>query len=323
MLNKLLIPVHQELALVEETIAKELQSEVGLLTEAAEYVTKDIGKRFRPALFILAAKLSGSVETDIIKLATGIELVHTASLLHDDVIDNADLRRGKTAVRAKWGNQLSVLLGDFLWCKASKFFVEHGSKDFWNIVVKAVTEISEGQVLELTRLNDLTITEQEYQKIIAGKTAALMGVCGQGAAIIRKLSDKFTKALSNFAFNLGLAYQLQDDILDYTSEEKILGKKTGTDLREGKLTMPIILTLKHCNSSEQKKIKEAVICGKISNMEFHEIVTIIDKYQGIGETEKIAQEYIKQAKQELLIFKPSIVRETLANLADYAVQRTD
>ncbi len=321
MLDKLLIPVHQELALVEKNLRVELTSEVDLLTEAAEYVTKDIGKRFRPALFILAAKLAGSVDTNLIKLAAGIELVHAASLLHDDVIDHADLRRGKPSARVQWGNHLSVLLGDFLWSKASHCFVQYGSQAFWNVVVKAVTQISEAQILELTKLNDLAITKEDYHKIIAGKTASLIGVCGQGAAIMRNLSEKFNLALSKYAFNLGLAYQLQDDILDYTSEENILGKKAGTDLREGKLTMPIILTLKSCTDLEEKKIKEAVICGQISSAEFREIVTIIDKYNGINRTENMAWDYIKQAKQELLIFKPSLIRETLANLADYTIQR--
>jgi octaprenyl-diphosphate synthase len=323
MLEQLTIPIRSELNAVEEVLAAEIKSDIPLITEAGCYVTQNIGKRIRPAIFILAGKLSGSAGSELVKLAAALELIHTASLLHDDVIDAADLRRGKPSARVKWGNQISVLLGDFIWCKASNLFINNAPFMLHKILVQTVTTIAEGQILEMARLNDLNVADHEYLQIIERKTAALFGVCAEGAAVINNLSDKFREALYHYGFQVGVAFQLKDDLLDYIAEEKVSGKSGGGDFREGKLTMPLILALKKCRDEETRLIKESLLSGQVSPAEFAEIVSIIERYQGFSETEKLARSYVIQAKEALRVFKSSLEIEVLSGIADYVIQRAD
>lgn len=323
MLDELLIPIQKQMCAVETVLSEHLRSDIPLVTQAAGYVVQNGGKRIRPAIFLLSAALAGQHDERHAYLAAAIELIHTASLLHDDVVDNASVRRGKPSAKMKWGNQVSILVGDFLWCKASEFFLNHGSDRLSKIVTRAITAITEGEILEITRLNDLTTDERTYQRIIEGKTAALFGMCGQGAAIVQNLSDRFESALQRFAFDLGVAFQLKDDVLDYVSDVKRLGKESGSDLREGKLTLPLILSLKRCGEAETKIIREAVITGQISDEQFMNIVETVGRYNGIKETEAMARKYADSAKAHLDVFKPSIERDALLGLADYAVWRKE
>jgi octaprenyl-diphosphate synthase len=323
MLDHLLIPIQIYLDKVEEILANNHKSAVPLISTAAQYVTQNGGKRIRPAIFILSAKLAGAVDERIPHLASAIELIHTASLLHDDVVDDATLRRGKPSAKVKWGNQVSVLLGDFLWCKASELFVEHGTERLWHIITKTTTEITEGQILEITRLNDMSTNEEIYKKIVEGKTASLFSFCGQGAAIIQNLSLKFESALANFGFNLGVAFQLTDDVLDYTSKESRLGKSAGSDLREGKLTLPVIIALKKCSQDEKNLIKDCLMSGRMSGNQFNQVVEIVHKYDGINETTRLARAYAKKANESLALFKPSIERDALIGISEYVVDRNE
>lgn len=309
------------MAEVETIFAAHLKSDVELVTQAARYVTQNGGKRIRPAIFLLSSMLSGQKHERLPYLAAALELIHTASLLHDDVVDNAALRRGKPSAKAKWGNQVSILVGDFLWCKASEFFLHHGSDRLSKAVTGAITAITEGEILEITRLNDMTIDEGVYQRIIEGKTAALFGICGQGAAIIQNLSPRFETALEKFGFNLGIAFQLKDDVLDYISNDDRLGKDSGADLREGKLTLPLIISLKRCDKDEMHLVREALLSGQIAKDQFRKIVDIVHHYKGIEETASLAGRYAEKAKACLDIFKPSIERDALLGLADYVVDR--
>jgi octaprenyl-diphosphate synthase len=321
MRDELLIPVEGQMAEVEKIFEAHLKSDVPLVTQAARYVTQNGGKRIRPAIFLLSAALAGQRHERLPYLAAAIELVHTASLLHDDVVDNANLRRGKPSAKVKWGNHISILVGDFLWCKASEFFINYGSDRLSRVVTKAITSITEGEILEITKLNDLTIDEGTYQKIIEGKTAALFGICGQGAAIIQNLSERFETALQEFAFNLGVAFQLTDDVLDYISDDDNLGKESGADLREGKLTLPLIISLKRCGPDETRIIRESFLTGQISKDQFKNIVDIVHRREGIPETAMLARQYADKAKACLDVFKPSIERDALMGLADYTIER--
>lgn len=323
MLDHLLLPIQKQLSEVELILSRQHQSNVPLIISAAEYVTQNGGKRIRPAIFLLANKMVGVVDEKIPHLASAVELVHTASLLHDDVVDDAALRRGKASAKVKWGNQVSVLLGDFLWCKASELFIEYGTQRLWKAITKTITAITEGQILEITKLNDISLDDAGYHQIISGKTASLFSICAQGAAIIQNLSDRFEEGLKNFGFNLGLAFQLTDDVLDYTSCDRMLGKKVGTDLREGKLTLPMIIALKRSSAKEKQMIKECLISGQISEGQFADIVGIIIRHEGINETSKLACDYAASAKEYLGIFKPSIERDALLGLADYVVERNE
>lgn len=323
MLDQLLIPIAGQMTDVENIFVEHLKSDVPLVTQAARYVTQNGGKRIRPAIFLLSAALAGQKDGRLPYLAAAIELIHTASLLHDDVVDNASLRRGKPSAKVKWGNQVSILVGDFLWCKASEFFINYGSDRLSKVVTKAITAITEGEILEITRLNDISIDETTYQKIIEGKTAALFGICGQGAAIVQNLPEKFEAALEEFGFNLGVAFQLKDDVLDYISDDDRLGKESGADLRGGKLTLPVILSLKRSTPQEASFIREALITGRISKDQFNNIFEIVNRHGGIEETASLAQRYADKAKACLSAFKPSIERDALMALADYAVERSE
>lgn len=323
MLDHLLLPIQKHLREVESILACQHQSAVPLITDAAEYVTQNGGKRIRPAIFLLATKMVGVTDERIPHLAAAIELVHTASLLHDDVVDNAALRRGKPSANIKWGNQVSVLVGDFLWCKASELFIKYGNNRLWNAITKTISQITEGQILEITKLNDINIDEAGYHQIISGKTASLFSICSQGAAIIQNLSNHFEDALHKFGFNLGLAFQLTDDVLDYTSNDRMLGKKAGADLREGKLTLPMIIALKRSSPKEKQMIKESLISGQISEGQFSDILGIIHQHKGFEETSRLAKRYADQAKESISIFKPSIERTVLWGLSNYVVDRSE
>lgn len=322
-LEQLLIPVQQQMAEVEQILGSELKSQVPLVTEAVRYVTQSGGKRIRPAVFLLAAGLAGHADGRAAHIAAGLELVHTASLLHDDVVDDAPFRRGKPSAKTKWGNQVSILVGDFLWCKASEFFIQYGNDHLWKAVTRAITAITEGEILEITRLNDITLDENIYKTIIEGKTAVLFGICGQGAAIVQNLSEQFETALERFGFHLGVAFQLTDDVLDYTSTIDRLGKESGADLREGKLTLPVIISLKRCRPDEARLIRDALITGQITQERFQKVVEIVERYGGIAETAALAREHADKAKSYLTTFKPSIEREALSGLADYVVERRE
>jgi len=323
MLDEILIPVEGEMSQVEKILYDHLKSDVPLVTQAARYVTQNGGKRIRPAIFLLSAAIAGQKNERLPYLAAALELIHTASLLHDDVIDNAGLRRGKPSAKVKWGNHVSILVGDFLWCKASEFFLNYGTDRLSKIVTRAITAITEGEILEITNLNDITIDESTYQKIIQGKTASLFGICGRGAAIIQNLSDRLESTLEEFGFNLGVAFQLTDDVLDYTSSDDRLGKESGADLKEGKLTLPAIISLKRCDKGEKDLIREASLTGQISKDQFRGIVEIVHRHGGIEETSSLARGYANRAKACLEVFKPSIERDALMGIADYAVLRRE
>lgn len=323
MLDELLLPVKNEMERVESLLDESLTSGISLITQAAHYVTKNGGKRVRPAIFLLSARMAGNTNSGLAHLAAAIELIHTASLLHDDVVDNATLRRGKPSAKAKWGNQISILVGDFLWCKASEFLISHGSGAFWKAVTRAITAITEGEILELTKMNDIAIDEHTYQKIIEGKTAALFGVCGEGAAIMQNLSGNLYDALLGFGFNIGIAFQLTDDVLDYTSDDARLGKDSGSDIRQGKLTLPIIISLKRSSAQERNTIRDAIISGAVSRPQFKTILDVMERYGGLSETSKLARQYANTAKDFLTAFKPSIERDALMGIADYVTDRRE
>lgn len=229
MLEKICLPIKDGLDDVEKIISQSVVSNIGLATEVARYTTSEGGKRIRPVLFLLASRMCGASTPKIPSIAAAMELLHTASLLHDDVVDEATLRRGKKSARARWGNHISVLVGDFLWCCASSLILESSSERAMRVVERAVMQTTEGELLEVAHQNDVDLDRETYLRIIGGKTAALFSACGQVAAIVAEVSGEFEIALRDYGFNVGIAFQLTDDILDYE-----------TDRNEGKITLPFI-----------------------------------------------------------------------------------
>ena len=246
--------IEEDLKNVELQFIKYLQSDVPLISKIAEYVFSSGGKRIRPALLLLSARLCNYNGNRHVPFASVIEFIHTATLLHDDVIDKAQLRRGIASANTLWGNEASVLVGDYLFSKSFSIMVDEGNLDLLRALSNATTTIAEGEVLQLVSMNNLHITQDHYIEVIKNKTAILLATACQAGAILGMVSAEFETALQNFGLELGIAFQLIDDTLDYVSSEEKFGKSIGHDLKEGKITLPLIHTLKNCSPVERAEI---------------------------------------------------------------------
>lgn len=320
-LNDILIPMQKQVDELERVMLELLTSQVPFVQSVAEYVIKNGGKRLRPVLTILCAKLSGFEGLSAYKMGSCIEFVHTASLLHDDVIDNAKIRRGKASANSKWGNHVSVLVGDFFYCRASQLLTEQGNIKILKTVTDAITALTEGEVLEITKNLDFTTTEDDYLAIIRNKTAVLFAAACQIGGILGNVSDEYEQALRSYGMNLGMAFQLSDDALDYTAIEDVFGKESGIDLQEGKLTLPLLVANKRATADEHQAIKNALLSDKIEKPVLQEINDIITKYDGFKETYETARRYVDLAKEQLAVFRPSIEKDILLYTADYVLKR--
>jgi len=313
--------IKEDVEKVDREFRKNLKSEVPIISTIGEYLLLSGGKRFRAKLLLLSAKLCGYQGDRHISMASLVEFIHTATLLHDDVVDRAELRRGMNSANAIWGNEASVLVGDFLFTKCFSLMVENGNWKILQTMSKATTLLAEGELMELLKTNDLTLSEETYLSIVARKTASLISAATQIGAILGEVSEEKEKALFSFGRDVGMAFQLIDDNLDYTSKEEEFGKKIGTDLQEGKITLPLIHTLNQCDSKEKAMIEKIVQSDPITPEDFSQVVELIEKYKGIQYTFDKAKRFIENAKQELRIFNPSKEKEALMAMADYVLER--
>jgi octaprenyl-diphosphate synthase len=264
------------------------------------------GKRFRPAIVLLCAKLCGYEGKRQIQVASVIEFIHSATLLHDDVVDDAELRRGNASANSIWGTEASVLVGDFLLSKSFTLMVDDGDLKILNAISKATTQMAEGEIQELMRTSDLSITEEEYLSIVANKTASLITATCQIGAILAGVDGEKEQALANFGLNLGIAFQLTDDTLDYTSTEKRFGKEI----------------MRSCSVSEREKVVEILLSESLDERAFLQVVGLINRYGGIEYTKEKAREYVAKAKGYLDCFQPSREKTALLAMANYVVERT-
>lgn len=322
-IEKICLPIKSELEEVEEMIRQNLSSSVPFVTHVAEYVAAHGGKRLRPALTLFASRLAGATDRKPLQCAAAMELFHTATLMHDDVIDSAGLRRGRPSANSRWGNQVAVLVGDFFYCQASDLLVGTGHLKIIDLITQVMRTTTEGEILEVAHSNDLSLTREDYLKTVEGKTAALMSACCEVGGILGNVSEEFTAAFKNYGLSLGIAFQLADDALDYDANQQQLGKNKGTDLKEGKLTLPLIVALREAHEEERRLIKDALIAEKLEENRFKEIFSIIKKYDGLKATRHLALEFVERSKKSLEIFKPSIEKEALLSLADYVVDRSN
>jgi octaprenyl-diphosphate synthase len=309
----------EDLKKVDQEFRKNLRSNVPIISTIGEHLLRSGGKRFRAKLLLLSAKLCGYSGENHISMASLIEFIHTATLLHDDVVDKAKLRRGIESANSKWGNEACVLVGDFLFTKCFTLMVESRNWKILHTISRATTIMAEGELEELIRTNDLSLTEEGYLSIITRKTASLISAATQIGAVLGNVSEEKEGALSEFGMNVGIAFQLIDDNLDYTSKKS--GKKIGIDLQEGKITLPLIFTLKHCDEGEKAFIQETVNSHPITKKAFFRVVEIIERHQGIQYTWEKAKQYVEGAKDYLRLFPDSKEREVLYALADYVVER--
>lgn len=314
--------IKQDLKDVELEFRKNLDSEVHLIKKVGEYVLNNGGKRLRPSLLLLSARLCGYQGSRHIPLASVIEFIHTATLLHDDVVDNAGIRRGKAAANTLWGSGASILIGDFLFSKSFYLTVADGDLNILKILSSTTTRMAEGEVLQLLKNSDVETTERDYLSVVTNKTASLISVACQIGAILGKVSAEKEKALAGYGMDVGIAFQLVDDCLDYTSSNKELGKAIGNDLKEGKITLPLIHIIKNAAASEREEILAAIKADDLKNSQLSSVISLINKYKGIDYTLSRAREYLENAKARLNIFEPNVERAALIALADYVVERT-
>jgi octaprenyl-diphosphate synthase len=313
--------IEEDLKTLESSIQELIATRVSFIKEIVNYIIKSGGKRVRPILVILTAKLCGYKNEKHISYAAIIEFIHTATLLHDDVVDNAQTRRGSSTANIVWGNEPSVLVGDFLYSKSFELMAEDGNHEILKTISKATTALSEGEILELLKTSDIDTREEEYFEIIGNKTAVLFSAACEIGAILSNIDKEKRLSLKNFGYNLGIAFQLTDDMLDYISCDNILGKHVGTDLKEGKVTLPLIHTLKLTNEKEKTSIKKVLDKNKVTIKDFERVRNIILKYGGIDYTSTIAKQYINTAKNFLNIFQTSPYKNALLSLADYMLKR--
>lgn len=313
--------IGEDLKNVELQFKKDLQSDVPLIRKVGEYVLSSGGKRIRPALVLLAAKLCGYDGNRSVPLASVVEFIHTATLLHDDVVDSANLRRGLASANTLWGNEASVLVGDFLFSKSFSLMVIDGDLRILKVLADATTIIAEGEVLQLVCTSDLEITVERYIEVVRSKTAILLSAACEVGAILGEASPELRQALADYGMDLGIAFQLMDDTLDYTASQEQFGKSIGHDLEEGKITLPLIHTLKNCTDKERDLIASVVEKELLSDEDFAQVLELVERYGGIEHTVASAGEHVSLCKEHLKKFPPSATREALAELADYVVTR--
>jgi octaprenyl-diphosphate synthase len=310
-----------DMAKVNAAILARAQSHVDLIPELAGHLINSGGKRIRPMLTVASARMCGYRGEHHVKLATSVEFMHTATLLHDDVVDESDLRRGKAAARKIWGNQASVLVGDYLLGQAFKMMVETGSLECLRILSHASAVIAEGEVLQLAAAHDTSTTEDAYLEIIHAKTAALFSAAAEVGAVIASRPREEQEALESYGKNLGIAFQLVDDALDYTGKQSLLGKNTGDDFREGKITLPVVLSYRRGSKEERNFWKRTLENHHQTADDFTYARKLMDRHGALTDTIDRAHHYGDIARDALAIFPDGAYKEALLEAVDFCVAR--
>ena len=307
---------------INQSILKNLLGSEPLILDLSNHIIGSGGKRIRPLLTIACSKLCNYIGARHIELASVIEFIHTATLLHDDVVDDSNKRRGKSSANFIWDNKSSILVGDYLLSKAFRILINEGSIACLDIISKASVKISNGEVKQLVSIKNLHINESEYLDIINHKTAELFSAACQIGGEVSEVSSEKKKCLAEFGTFLGMAYQIIDDSLDYFSDFKTSGKSSGNDLKEGKMSLPLILCFKRCDKNEKKIIEFIITKEKSNNSDFVKIRDLMTKYDVKQDCEKKAKHFSTMAIDSLGIFPDSAEKEKLVNLVDYLTYRT-
>tara|TARA_B110000116_G_scaffold222432_1_gene201268 strand:+ start:197 stop:1210 length:1014 start_codon:yes stop_codon:yes gene_type:complete len=308
---------------VSQKIELKLESKINLIHKMTRYHLKSGGKRIRPLLTLAAAKLCGYVDQDRdINLAACVELIHSATLLHDDVIDKSDLRRGVKTTNSIWGNQSSILVGDYLFSRCFEIMVEDGSAEILKLLSSTSSTIAQGEVLQLEHKGEIDVLEETYFNIINMKTAALFAAATRVGACITNKNKKDKDALESYGKNLGLAFQIADDALDYYSTQKIFGKEIGKDFFEGKATLPLIIIYQSANSEEKSFLKEIFKKEKRNEDDFSETLALINKYKAVQKTLKRAEYFVNISYGALGVFEDSKEKRVLQNLTGFSLNRS-
>ncbi|HEY7336767.1 MAG TPA: polyprenyl synthetase family protein [Bryobacteraceae bacterium] len=313
--------VRDDLAEAEREIGLESIASVDAITYIGQYLHSGGGKRLRPILVLLCGRQFGESNPGLIRMAAVVEMIHTATLIHDDVIDMAKTRRGRPSINVVWGNHTSVLAGDWLYMQAFQVALRERSFPILDVLIELTQMMVEGELLQLERLGKIGVTEADYMELIDRKTASLFSACARLGALAQGAGDTEEARLGEYAWNLGIAFQLIDDVLDFTSREKILGKPVGNDLREGKVTLPLIYALESAGAEERKLVETVLADGNYDQAPFGKILQILHRHRGIERAQERAESFTKKAREIILEFPESRYRTALAALTDLVTDR--
>ena len=306
---------------VNAMILSRTGSEVTMIPEVANHLISSGGKRLRPMLTLATAQLSGYRGDGHVKLAASVEFMHTATLLHDDVVDESDMRRGKVAARVKWGNEASVLVGDFLLGQAFKMMVEVGSLRALDILSSAAAVIAEGEVMQLAAAKNTETNEDEYLAVIRAKTAELFAAACEVGPVIAGRPKAEAAACRSYGMNLGIAFQLVDDALDYGGASQALGKNVGDDFREGKITLPVVLSFRRGSAGEREFWRRTLVDGEVRDGDLERAVGIMRRHRALDDTIERARHYGAIARDALALFPPGAMKEALLDTVDFCIER--
>ena len=320
-LAQLFEPIRDDLREVEREFARHVQSQIAVIPAIGNYVQDSGGKRIRPAVLLMAGRMAGYTGERAVLYASVIEFIHTATLVHDDIIDEAELRRGREAVHTRWGNHLTVLFGDFLYLKSMSLALTQDNLDIIRLLCDVTLRIVEGEIYQLTKNGVVELTEEEHFDIIRRKTAYLFAGCAKIGGMLGPTTREQQDALWDYGFNIGMAFQIVDDLLDFTGEEAALGKPVGGDLREGKMTLPVIHLLARGDANASALLHKVMRDRDITLDEWREIRTMLAQARSIDYAYSTAVDFVERAKKALYAFGPSPARDALMFLPDYVLSR--
>jgi octaprenyl-diphosphate synthase len=320
-LAQLFEPIRDDLREVEREFARHVQSQVALIPTIGDYIRNGGGKRIRPAVLLMAARMAGYTGERAVLYASVLEFIHTATLVHDDIIDESQLRRGREAVHTRWGNHVTVLFGDFLYLKSMSLALTQDDLAIIRLLCDVTLRIVEGEIYQLTKNGDGDLTEAEHFDIVQSKTAYLFAGCARIGGMLGPITRDQQEALWQYGLNIGMAFQIVDDLLDFTGEEDALGKPVGGDLREGKLTLPVIHMRDRGGPRAAALLRKVVEAREVSLDEWHEIRALLTQTRSIEYASRVASDYVERAKKTLYSFPSSDARDALMFLPDYVVSR--
>jgi len=319
--QKILSLVRDDLEDIESALRHNLRPYLQIVSRVASHLLFSGGKRLRPLLFILSARMCGYSDEEGMKLSSVFEYLHTATLLHDDIVDGAKIRRGKQVANSIWGSPTAVLVGDFLLARSSSLAVDSGNLEVVRVLSEVSENMSQGEIQQIMRKGDMTISEPEYMEVIQRKTAVLFqGACRIGAIVAKAIKEKEAD-LSDYGFHLGMAFQMVDDLIDYTSDTRTMGKEIGADLKEGKLTLPVIYALKKADTGDRREMEKIITQKAFSDQDFDRLLEMLRRYGGIAYTQMQAAEQVGKAKEALSSFHSSSTKDALLMIADYTLER--
>ena len=319
--ERLLALVGADMVATDKLIHARMHSGVTLIPDLARHLIGSGGKRLRPLLTLAAARAGGYAGGSHVMLAAAVEFIHTATLLHDDVVDESSLRRGNVSANLMWGNKPSVLVGDFLFSRAFQLMVETGNLAVLDILSGAAAIIAEGEVMQLKSTNNLGVTETHYLSVVTAKTAALFAAAAEAGAVIAAQASGTIAGMRAYGMNLGIAFQLVDDALDYSGRQALLGKSVGDDFREAKMTLPIILAHARAQDADKPFWKRVIETGNQTEADLDRAITLVEETGAIQETMRRARAYADDANAALAVLPESDIRSALAEIADFCVER--